>query len=68
MLRANELASKLNIKEYEMYGEYKAKVRDIPSKRKGKLILVTATSPTPYGEGKTTMSIGLLDALCALGY
>lgn len=68
MLKASELASKLNIKEYEMYGEYKAKVRDIPLEKKGNLILVTATSPTPYGEGKTTMSIGLLDALCTLGY
>lgn len=65
-----EIAKKLNIeKEIEQYGNYKAKIdySKINNKTKGKLILVTATSPTPYGEGKTTISIGLLDALCKLG-
>ena len=47
-------------------GEYKAKIKPSDSELKGKLILVTAISPTPYGEGKTTVSIGLSDALCAL--
>lgn len=53
----------------EMYGEYKAKVdfKKVNKEKKGKLILVTAISPTPYGEGKTTVSIGLDDALCKLG-
>lgn len=54
----------------EYYGKYKAKL-DITSlksaPRKGKLILVTAINPTPAGEGKTTTSVGLADALCALG-
>ena len=54
----------------EYYGRYKAKVdtlalRDAP--RKGKLILVTAINPTPAGEGKTTTSVGLADALHRLG-
>ena len=62
------IAKKLEIKEYEKYGEYKAKIKEFPPNKKGKLILVTATNPTPFGEGKTTISIGLLDALCALGY
>lgn len=45
-----------------LYGKDKAKVTDIKGTRKGKLILVTSTNPTPYGEGKTTLSIGLHDA------
>ncbi len=63
-----EIASYLNIQDYvEYYGDTKAKIDylKINNKKKGKLILVTATSPTPFGEGKTTVSIGLLDALCA---
>ena len=65
-----EIAKKLNIENnIEQYGKYKAKIEydKINSDKEGKLILVTATSPTPYGEGKTTVSIGLLDALCKLG-
>ncbi len=52
----------------EVYGKYKAKIRynDILNSRNGKLILVTAINPTPFGEGKTTVSIGLLDGLCSL--
>ncbi|MCC8064666.1 MAG: formate--tetrahydrofolate ligase [Clostridiales bacterium] len=54
----------------EHYGKYKAKI-DISSlkgaPRKGKLILVTAINPTPAGEGKTTTSVGLADALSLLG-
>ena len=51
------------------YGEYKAKIKtnNVLSSSKGKLILVTAINPTPFGEGKTTISIGLLDALRHIG-
>lgn len=66
------IAKKLNLleSEIEYYGQYKAKVdlessKDLP--RKGKLILVTAMSPTKYGEGKTTVSIGLADGLRKIG-
>jgi formate--tetrahydrofolate ligase len=68
-----EIAAKLGIKakNLEKYGEYKAKlfpdrIRS-EGKERGKLILVTAMSPTPAGEGKTTTSIGLADALNRLG-
>lgn len=59
-----EIASSLGLKEedYILYGNDKAKVVKKPDSFKGKLILVTAISPTPYGEGKTTVSIGLGDA------
>lgn len=54
----------------EKYGKYKAKI-DLNvlkgKKRKGKLILVTSINPTPYGEGKTTMAIGIYDAFRKLG-
>ncbi len=63
------IAKKIGIeKQLEYYGDYKAKIKynEIEGKP-GKLILVTATSPTPFGEGKTTVSIGLLDALCKKG-
>ena len=49
-----------------LYGDYKAKIKKIDGKSSGKLILVTAISPTPLGEGKTTVSIGLGDALAKL--
>ncbi len=69
------IASKLGIgDEYlEQYGKFKAKVNlsIIPEKLRdqesGKLILVTAISPTPAGEGKTTTSVGLVDGLCHIG-
>ncbi len=68
MLPIRRIAEQLGIREEELepYGRYKAKlnlnrVREMP--RKGKLILVTAISPTPAGEGKTTTSVGLADAL-----
>lgn len=69
MKNINEIAKKLNLDSFECYGNYKAKIdfKKIKSAKKGKLILVTAISPTPYGEGKTTVSIGLSDALCKLG-
>ena len=69
MLPIKDIATRVGIENYlEYYGEFKAKVKyDEVTGEKGKLILVTATSPTPFGEGKTTVSIGLLDALCHKG-
>lgn len=69
--KITEVASKLGISSdaLELYGNLKAKVdiNKLEKNKKGKLVLVTAISPTPYGEGKTTVSIGLDDALCKLG-
>ena len=72
MLPIEEVAKKAGIDwaTCEPYGHYKAKVdihsyKDAPMK--AKLILVTAINPTPAGEGKTTTSVGLHDALCAIG-
>ena len=69
-----DIAKKLEIKEEEIeqYGRYKAKIsNEVYEKRKekqnGKLILVTAISPTPLGEGKTTMSIAIADGLQKIG-
>lgn len=64
------LSKKMNIEDKIIsYGNMMAKIDiDDLNNTKGKLVLVTATSPTPYGEGKTTISIGLNDALCKLGY
>lgn len=69
-----EIAQKLGLQEDEFapYGRYKAKidhrlVARMAKQPDGKLILVTAISPTPAGEGKTTTSVGLADALSALG-
>ena len=69
-----EVAEKLGIAEdaLSLYGNYKAKIsagqlEALKDKPDGKLILVTAISPTPAGEGKTTTSVGLVDALAALG-
>lgn len=56
----------LNEDELELYGKFKAKISPRLESSNSKLILVTATNPTPYGEGKTTMSIGLADALNSL--
>ncbi len=53
----------LDKNDISLYGEYKAKINSKNDNKKAKLILVTAISPTPFGEGKTTVSIGLLDAL-----
>ena len=59
-----EVASKLNLSlnDIEMYGMGKAKIVKDKGDKNGKVILVTAINPTPYGEGKTTVSIGLADA------
>ncbi|MEQ1517005.1 MAG: formate--tetrahydrofolate ligase, partial [Usitatibacteraceae bacterium] len=75
MVRISKLAhEKLGIDEehLEPYGHYKAKVslpflETLKGKRDGKLILVTAISPTPAGEGKTTTTVGLGDALNHIG-
>ena len=68
------IADKLDIpqEELELYGNYKAKVdlklmKDLKDKKDGKLILVTAINPTPAGEGKTTTTVGLADALRKIG-
>lgn len=60
-----EIAKKLNINSADLicYGNDKAKIAMKPTNENGKLVLVTAINPTPYGEGKTTVSIGLADAL-----
>lgn len=75
MERINVIAEKIGLTEddYEQYGKYKAKVslevleknRD---KKDGKLILVTAITPTPPGEGKSTVTVGLTQAFNKLGY
>ena len=69
-----KVARQLNISEddLELYGKYKAKLSDelmnrIKDEPDGKLVLVTAINPTPAGEGKTTTSIGLGQALGKLG-
>ena len=69
-----EVAKSLDINEedLELYGKYKAKISDnvyesLKDKKDGKLVLVTAINPTPLGEGKTTMSIGLADGLRKIG-
>lgn len=71
--KINKIAEKLAINEeyLEQYGSDKAKInlnifKEYKDKKDGKLILVTAISPTPLGEGKSTTSIGLVDALCKL--
>lgn len=63
-----EIAAQMGINEnkLECYGKYKAKVTEYGNK-KGKLILVTSINPTPAGEGKTTVSIGLADGLKKTG-
>ena len=71
MEEIGKIAKKLDIDELdlELYGRYKAKVNLDSNnlKKKGKLVLVTAINPTPAGEGKTTISIGLADALSRRG-
>lgn len=69
-----DIAKKVGINEenLEQYGKYKAKISDevyeeLKEKKNGKLILVTAISPTPLGEGKTTMSIAIADGLRKIG-
>ncbi len=74
LLNIAEVAAKVGIcaDDLEMYGKYKAKISDeliekVADKPDGKLVLVTAINPTPAGEGKTTISIGLTEGLCKMG-
>ena len=69
-----KIAEKLGLKEDELdlYGKYKAKVnasafRRLSGKKDGKLVLVTAINPTPAGEGKTTVTVGLGEAMSKIG-
>ena len=69
-----DIATKIGIHpdELELYGHYKAKLSDELEKRikkseNGKLVLVTAINPTPSGEGKTTTTVGIGQAMCKLG-
>lgn len=73
ILKVTEIAKKvgLSLDDLELYGNYKAKVhldKLESDKKDGKLILVTAINPTPAGEGKSTTTIGLADALNKLNY
>lgn len=69
----NVIARKLNVEDdIEQYGKHKAKIslevmKKLKSKKNGKLILMTAINPTPLGEGKTTMAIGLADGMNKIG-
>ena len=72
--KITKIAEEMNIQEdqLEQYGKYKAKIspevyQNLKDKKDGKLILVTAINPTPLGEGKTTMAIGLADGLRRIG-
>lgn len=73
MKHITEIAKSAGVEEYiEQYGNYKAKIdlsllSDSKDKPDGKLVLVTAITPTPAGEGKTTTTIGLADAMKGLG-
>ena len=68
-LNIKEIGKKIGLTDDNLvyYGNDKAKIKYNPTKRNGKLVLVTAISPTPLGEGKTTVSIGLADAMNKLG-
>ena len=74
MLKIKEIAANLGISEddLEPYGHYKAKLSEelftkLSDKEDGKLILVTAINPTPAGEGKTTISVGLAESMAKIG-
>ncbi|NLO99114.1 MAG: formate--tetrahydrofolate ligase [Clostridiaceae bacterium] len=74
ILPIEEIGRKLGIKreDLELYGDYKAKIKDsvydnLKDKKNGKLVLVTAINPTPAGEGKTTITVGLGQALEKIG-
>ena len=65
----NDIAKKLGINDIIPYGNYIGKIdyKKYNGAKKGKLILTTSINPTPYGEGKTTLAIGINDALRSLG-
>lgn len=72
--KINEVAKTIGLEDddIEMYGKYKAKISDtvinkLKNKANGKLILITSINPTPLGEGKTTIAIGLADGLKKIG-
>ena len=74
MKKITDVASALGVEpdELELYGNYKAKLSDLlikklEEKKSGKLVLVTAVNPTPAGEGKTTVTIGLGDSMNRIG-
>ncbi|MBX4266405.1 formate--tetrahydrofolate ligase [Clostridium estertheticum] len=74
MLHISAVAQKMGLSEddIDLYGKYKAKIsldvlRRNENRKDGKLILVTAINPTPAGEGKSTVTIGLAEALCKQG-
>ena len=74
LIHIREVAKQLGIAEddLELYGKYKAKISDelweqVKDRKDGKLILVTAINPTPAGEGKTTTSVGIGQAMAKLG-
>ena len=72
ILKIKEIAAKvgLTLDDLELYGNYKAKIhldKLNSDKKDAKLILVTAINPTPAGEGKSTTTIGLADALNKVG-
>ena len=74
MLHIRDVADKLGISEDELefYGKYKAKLSDglwqrVKDNKDGKLVLVTAINPTPAGEGKTTTTVGIGEAMAKLG-
>ena len=74
MLPIVEIAERLNLEmdDLKLYGKYKAKIdqnaiAQLDTKDDGKLILVTAINPTPAGEGKSTVTVGLGDALALAG-
>ncbi|MBQ6744233.1 MAG: formate--tetrahydrofolate ligase [Acidaminococcaceae bacterium] len=74
MLPVTEIAEKLGIdrEDLELYGKYKAKlsydlIRKVEDRKPGKLVLVTAITPTPAGEGKSTTTVGLAQGLQKIG-
>ncbi|MCC8016531.1 MAG: formate--tetrahydrofolate ligase [Clostridiales bacterium] len=74
MKKITDVARDLNISQddIELYGKYKAKLSDdfineVKNNKRGKLVLVTAVNPTPAGEGKTTVTIGLGDSMAKIG-
>lgn len=74
MLRITEIAKQLGVSEEDLepYGHYKAKLSEelytkLADKPNGRLILVTAINPTPAGEGKTTISVGLAESMAKIG-
>ena len=64
MKNIESLLNELDVKDYELYGNFKAKINSVDSNKSGNVVLVTAINPTPYGEGKTTVAIGIHDAMC----